>query len=320
MKIKNISLAFLSLAFITGAGTGCLKDKGFEDQKYGTQVKEIKAVAFPQASTSPVVVGITGSSDPVKVRGPLLTLEAGDRPSAPVNIKLEYDQAEVTVQGLVPLPNGSFSLSTLNVVIPKDSTYIDNLELTVNNSDQLNPDNVYGVGFKIVSADGGYAIAGNQKKMVLGLSIKNKYDGVYTLRVKSTGWAAYGIADGVTGSYPEEIELLTAGSNSVTIFSTFRRDNLLPAFTGGTGVLGGPTAFGATSPLFTFNNANNSLTNVSNILPDDGRGRALLLNPAVTDSRFDPATKKIYAAFIMKQNGRPDQFFYDTLTYVRPRD
>ncbi|MBL0334798.1 MAG: hypothetical protein IPP73_05640 [Chitinophagaceae bacterium] len=64
------------------------------------------------------------------------------------------------------------------------------------------------------------------------------------------------------------------------------------------------------------------LVNVSNDIPDDGRGRAFRLNTAFTsptDSRYDPATKKIYAAYIMSQNGRPDQFIYDTLTYRGPR-
>jgi len=43
------------------------------------------------------------------------------------------------------------------------------------------------------------------------------------------------------------------------------------------------------------------------------------LNPAVTDSRYDPATQTIYAAYEMTQNGRPNQFIYDTLVYRGPR-
>ena len=139
------------------------------------------------------------------------------------------------------------------------------------------------------------------------------------LKVKTAGWAAYGIADGVTGTYPGDINLITVAENSVSSFSTYRGDELLPAFAGGTGTLGGPTAFGATTPLFIFDNATNKLTDVKNTIADDGRGRGLSLNSAVTTSRYDPATKIIYAAFIMKQNGRPNQFFYDTLTYVKAR-
>ena len=56
-----------------------------------------------------------------------------------------------------------------------------------------------------------------------------------------------------------------------------------------------------------------------NLIPDDGRGRAFAINPAVTDSRYDPATKTIYAAYLMFQNGRPTQYIYDTLVYKGSR-
>ena len=93
----------------------------------------------------------------------------------------------------------------------------------------------------------------------------------------------------------------------------------MAALTGGVGFTSGYTAFGAIAPLFIFNNTTNKLTDVQNTYADDGRGRKLELNPAITDSRFDPATKTIYAAFIMKQTGRVNQYFYDTLTYVKAR-
>ena len=153
----------------------------------------------------------------------------------------------------------------------------------------------------------------------MAFSIKNKYDGVYKLKVKTVGWAAYGIADGVSGTYTGYFNIITKGENSVTSYSTYRGDDLLAALTGGVGFTSGYTAFGAIAPLFIFNNTTNKLTDVQNTYADDGRGRKLELNPAITDSRFDPATKTIYAAFIMKQTGRVNQYFYDTLTYVKAR-
>ena len=107
-------------------------------------------------------------------------------------------------------------------------------------------------------------------------------------------------------------ELITAGVNSVTTFNGY--SNLLAAFT----ATGGQTQFGATAPRFTFD-ASNKLVAVQNDIPDDGRGRVLVMNPAVTDSRYDPAAKKIYLSYIMKQNGRPDQYRYDTLEFIGPR-
>ena len=83
--------------------------------------------------------------------------------------------------------------------------------------------------------------------------------------------------------------------------------------------MGGIVTFGATSPRFIFDPSTNALVNVVNTTPDDGRGRVFTIDPAVTDSRYDPDTKTIYAAYLFKQNSRPDQHIYDTLNYVGPR-
>lgn len=172
----------------------------------------------------------------------------------------------------------------------------------------------YALAFGLAASDGN-VLYPNQDTVLVFLSVKNKYDGVYKLKLRSTGWGAYSIADGVTATYDKDFDFGTAGANSNTMFSNYRGDFLLPAFTSALA----PTGFGATTPLFIFDNATNLLTDVQNTTPDDGRGRTLQINPAITDSRYDPDTKTIYAAFIMKQNGRPNQFFYDTLTYLRSR-
>ena len=52
---------------------------------------------------------------------------------------------------------------------------------------------------------------------------------------------------------------------------------------------------------------------------DDGRGRGFKMNPAVTDSRYDPATKTIYASYYMVQTGRPDMQIDVVFTYTGPR-
>ena len=151
------------------------------------------------------------------------------------------------------------------------------------------------------------------------ISVKNKYDGLYNLTIQTVGWAAYGIADGVTYQWPgapgKSIGLITASTNSLTLFDFVRSDNLQLAFS----AAGSPTAFGATTPKFTFDLQTNKLISVDNTTPDDGRGGTLKLNPNVTDNRYDPNTKTIYAAYIKHQNGRPDQNIYDTLTYTGPR-
>lgn len=143
---------------------------------------------------------------------------------------------------------------------------------------------------------------------------KNQYDARYHLRIKGVGWINFGIADTGSASWPGDLSLVTSGPNSVT-FLTTEAGNLQPAFT----ETGGPTGLAATIPQFTFDSVTNKLIDVTNLAPDDGRERSLMLNPAITDSRCDPAGKTIYASYVMSQNGRPPEYFYDTLTYAGPR-
>jgi hypothetical protein len=161
------------------------------------------------------------------------------------------------------------------------------------------------------------AVSANFGTELNSFVVKNQYDGQYSLQIKTIGWAAYGISDNDPGSYPGGMEMVSAGASSVSFYNgTTGLSALEPAFTANNA---GATGFGATTPLFTFDPATNNLTSVVNTTPDDGRGRTLYLNPAVTDSRYDPSSKTIYAAYIMTQNGRPNQFIYDTLVYQGPR-
>jgi hypothetical protein len=317
--MKNIFFIGISCAVLF-IHSGCLKDKDFENKKYGMQIAENKGVTFPQSQRSPVRGAFTAQTTPVVLDGPFIALEQNGNAATDVHVTLQVNDNLVTAAGFTPLPAGSYTVSDLQVLIPKGQRNNDQVRITIPNSTILDPTKVYGVGFTISSADAGYKIAANQKNVVMAFAIKNKYDGVYTLRIKTAGWGAYGIADGVSGEYPGEVNMITTNVSSVSIYTTEQEDGLQPAFTGGVGSLGSATAFGATTPLLVFDPATDKLEEVRNTTPDDGRGRTLTLNTAVTDSRFDPATRTIYAAYIMKQNGRPDQFIYDTLTYIRERD
>jgi hypothetical protein len=145
--------------------------------------------------------------------------------------------------------------------------------------------------------------------LMINPSVKNQYDGSYDLRINTVGWGAYGIADGVTNDWGA-IGLQTSGASSVVFDAGYQ-----PAFAAD----GSATAFGATNPQFTFDPSTNKLVSVKNLATPDSRNRAFQINSAVPDSRYDPDTKTIYAAYIMTQTGRPPQYIYDTLTYLGPR-
>lgn len=215
------------------------------------------------------------------------------------------------------LPDSTFSTTTpLTVVIPAGQKFG---YLVVNiNSSKVDLFTQYMLSYKIVGVPSGSSISGTRSSVQYKVAIKNKYDGKYALRFELKGWAAYGIvSDGKSHLWPndigEDVGVETSGPNTVVI-------NIGDAYNqpGFTTALAA-TSFGATYPEYAFDLATDKLTDVYNLSADDGRGRKFKLNPNVTDSRYDPATKTIYAAYIMQQNGRPDQEIYDTLEYTGPR-
>jgi len=171
----------------------------------------------------------------------------------------------------------------------------------------------YGFGFQIASTSQG-TIAKDNGEALVNVLIKNKYDGVYGLTITTVGWGAYGISDGPTLEFPSDIGLGTTGESSVDLFIYEFGTHLQPAFTD----VPAATQFGAATPEFVFN-ASDQLITVRNTTPDDGRGRAFQLAPLTGSNYFDPATKTIYAYYIMKQNGRPNQFITAIFTYKGPR-
>lgn len=317
-----------ALATLLIAGTGCLKDELSDDQQTNPDISSSPSlielpgpVRVNNSYRSSFAIGLAPKSTDTTFNMVTVRL-ASDQP-APEDIQVELELVpslldaynDSTGSNLSTFPTTGYKFTPgLTVTIPKGSRegYV---QLTTIPNSLVGKE--YGFGFRIKSVSNSkYLISGNYNSIVIAVGVRNKYDGAYTLKIKTTGWAAYSISDGVTLTYPEDVDMVTASANSVSLFSHYTGGNLQPAFD----ATGSATQFGAAAPVFTFDPATDKLTSVTNSLPDDGRGRAFFLNPAITTSRYDPATKNIYAAYFMKQNGRPDQAIYDTLTYKKARD
>lgn len=329
--MKKITLNALLFSAIAFGMTGCLKDKGFDTNKYGINDPDTQpvGVAFPLATKTKNTVALNAGTPTNQEVNEIfyINLESGKPAPADIHVvvtlndglRTAYNTANGT--SIVALPAAYYSISSLNVTIPAGKTGV-NVPINFPTTVPLDPSSSYGLGLTISSVDGNYRIASNMKNLFLEFTLKNKYDGNYVLRIKTVGWAAYSISDNLPGTWPSNgdgtsIGMITGGPNSSRLYDYWGFDDFIqPAFGTNNATA---TGFGATAPRFTFNTATDALVNVSNDAPDDGRGRAFRLNTAITDSRYDPATKKIYAAYIMSQNGRPDQFIYDTLTYRGPR-
>lgn len=320
-KIRNIGLVLGSVATLLA---GCLKDTPITDYS-DSSIKPVVLIPngnFP-ATSEAAIVTFEVSSTPSEIK--LYARVSWSKPlGKAIDITFVKDASIINEfndkwhTNYKELNADGYSIPTLKVTIPADGNeayipikiFTDKVSLTQANM----------LAFKISDASG-ETIASNFQKIVFPIGVKNKWDGVYNLKIQQTGWGAYGIADGPTSyTYPNSggkvLGLVTAGANSVSFYNYYRNgDNLLPGFD----AAGGATAFGATTPRITFDPATDKIVSIVNTTPDDGRGRVLLLNPAVTDSRYDPVTKKIYLSLILKQNGRPDMIMNDTLTYTGRR-
>lgn len=318
------TIAFFGLA---AALSSCLKDKPFDDAETGLNIANSSKLIQLGGANAPgrsETVGLSFDDKvvtPIVVRARLLT-----ETPAPTDIVITLDTTGQSVQfpaGVVKLPNSFYTLPKgLTITIPAGQNE-GTLEIRTN-SIQFDPSTTYGLAFKIGNiSPGGYAIAQNFNTFYTLLSAKNKYDGNYELTINTSGWAAFGISDGVTRVWPSNsdktsIFMITKSGNTVDMFDDYGFGTFIQvAFTS----TGGATGFGATSPRFIFDNTTNKLTDVVNTTPPDARNRVFMLNPSApaNTNYFDPATHNIFANYILKQTGRPDQSIVATFKYVGPR-
>ena len=318
---KKIPLLFLAIGLVMLAG--CLKDKDFNDGAIQSVTGNSPKVISLGVQVSSVAnfTSIAYDASPNDTTVDFLPVELGGSTDAPEDVHVTIAQADTLVDNYNADPDNAVT----DYVVPTDFTIVSNV-VTIKKGTRIGylqikfiPNNYVGqdiaIGFRVASvAEAGYTISGNVGTGIIAIVIKNKYDGLYTLRQQSIGWAAYGISDGPVNQWPTDVGFFSTGGAS-NIFNTAQTGSAEMGFS----TAGGLTSFGATEPQFTFDPNTNLLTSVVNLVPDDGRGRVFTLNPSVTDSRYDPTSKTLYIAYLFKQNGRPDQQIYDTLTYNGPR-
>ncbi|GAB4092630.1 DUF1735 domain-containing protein [Flaviaesturariibacter terrae] len=351
MKRYFVNTALALTGFLALGLTSCLKDKEYDNgsiqsaRNSGNEVKVIE-IGVTGTSVTPtgeggnsVVYGLNASnSDTTFGLIPVILATSGPA-EEDINVTLapapELVDSFNNVNGtsaMVPTANMYTVLNAGNVVtIPRGSN-IGYLKVKLNPSAFLGQD--WALAYKITSVDKpGYTISFNNRTGLALIAIKNRYDGAYRATIRAVGWAAFGIGER-TGNYPGLYTMETAGVTSVDANSA-RGDYLLAAFTGDASTNTGNTAFGATTPRFTFDPATNKLVSVTNTTPPDSRNRVLTIintpppapaagqDPnivtAANQNTWDPATGNIYAYFKLSQTGRPDLLYQAVYTYVRPR-
>jgi hypothetical protein len=219
----------------------------------------------------------------------------------------------------IALPNASFRVDPATPRSGDDYTVTFNpgefykeIKITIPDATVLDPTKAYALGFRIGSVDRGGKISGDQNQILVEIGLKNKWDGKYTLHgdfyhpTQSPNWDPFTV----------NVEMWTSGANSVKMyvpdFGGFYHPGLF---------MGTLSAFGSQEPEYTIDPTTNAVT-VQNSYP---RAVTFYTKFAGYNSRYDPATKTIYAKF--GYNLGPGGTFIsgtsrawtDTLVYVGPR-
>ena len=286
MKLLNIRFLFALVATAL-FGTGCLKDDNFDDGRYGINldgVSKIVEIAGPVDGF--VNVDLIGSPSDTTVDLALVRL-AGGNADKDVQVTLALDPTVVTAFNTehgtnytAPAAN-LFSIPSLTVTIPAGQK-TGNLRLKAKPNDLFG--GAYALGVRVVSvSDPSVKISSNWNTQVVGLTIRNKYDGVYSVE---SGFVQRYTAPGVPESPSAlsgplagnpDVSLVTFGTNTVEIQGL--------NWTASQGGVGG------------INNLRATVDPATNLVTLSALGNATLANWAGHENKYDPATKTFYLAF-----------------------
>lgn len=302
-KLLLASALFTAMIFMFSS---CLKDKGFNNGLYGINDPDTQppGIGFPEASNSNNGFAINSLSTPQTILAPMVNLFSGKPAESDVHVVLQLDNSIVTAYNtangtafVVPTA-GQYTINTLNVTIPAGQRNVF-VPIVIPNASSLSLTTTYALGFKLVSTDGGYTIAGNMSKVLISFSIKNQYDGIYSIK----GFI-YRAGDPVlSGIVTGERSLATTGAYSVRMV-----ENHLWADGSNSGI-----AATVSNPTYTVNPATNGVL----ITSDGGAFPGGMMNDPNYNSRYVPATRTFYVSSVW--SNLTDRRMTDTLTWLRPR-
>ena len=325
--MKKIILASAFITALSLAFTGCLKDKGFENQKYGINDPDTQppGVGFAFGSKSKNDVGLDVTTVIQTINDLVyINLEAGKPAASDIKITLSNTTATLlaaynTANGtsIQALPLALYNVAT-TLIIPAGGRNVQ-VPLNITNTTSLDPNVQYAIGLTITAVDGGYTIASNLKNLFIVFGVKNAYDGKYSLR----GQFHHPVGANPPANFTTTVEMRTTGPNTVKMYWPTIAAYASPIIFGGS-----LNAFGSQEPEFTVNTTTNAVT-VQNVAVGAvtfyamGRG----FDNAGYNHRWNPANKTFYACWgynlgaggAFGGNGSSSRMWIDTLIRTGPR-
>ncbi|MFI5128513.1 MAG: DUF1735 domain-containing protein [Chitinophagales bacterium] len=164
----------------------------------------------------------------------------------------------------------------------------------------------WAIGLKIANVSSG-EVSQTSSKLLILLSVKNKYDGVYHLKgfYTRTDNPAY------HGPFETDVMMITTGPTSVAMYSDELGGYTQPFFNAGD-LFG----FSNVGPEVIFN-ASDLVSGINNYVGDPAAGPFMTPFPGA-NSRYVGATRAIYLKYYYNTNPA-NRIFADTLIYTGPR-
>lgn len=331
-----LKLTFIGTAMMV-ALSGCLKDDGYDSGQYGVQVIEKKGVSLPQAVAGSVSFALFSQDESQVLPAPVFALEAINRQTVDVNVQFALKPDLVAADpSLTLLPADQYSVD-LNAKIAAGQL-LDTLEITIPRSSNLDPNLIYGLGLELVSADNGFQVASNLKEVLIKITVKNKYDGLY--EATGTYQDVSAVGANFSGRYPLEYYLVTTGPSSVNVCMDINGE-IVPGYLFSNA--GAGSYYGSFGLMVFFDGATDAITSIRNYYGDPSNPATGVGNPALgsgapnyqsanfRSATLDPtgvnaynaADKTVSIKYFMIQPtvvpGGPRAFFNETWTYVGPR-
>jgi hypothetical protein len=300
--------------------TSCLKDKGYENGEYGAvrNTAGQEFVTIPMAAKKAHILTLESKAGPQTIELFPLSYDYVNPAASEITTKVRLNNSLVRAYDttVVFLPTNSYTVPSFDVKIQAGQRISQKFAISVNTS-LLDPSKVYGLGLSLESVSKpGVQLTSNLNDVLFIFTVKNRFDGVYTM----TGTLVDNAVPGLTAKSPTQVYLVTEGANSVKLFNAATAQasfkELFPIMNGAA-----ESAYGAFQPVFNFD-ANNNVTSVVNLYGQPaGNTRSAAIDPTGVN-KWDPTTKTLRVKWFMYQpsaiSGIRTTFDF-TFTYVGVR-
>ncbi|HEX8334661.1 MAG TPA: DUF1735 domain-containing protein [Segetibacter sp.] len=305
---KIIFNNLLLLVAISATFTSCLKDKGYDEGKYGAvrNTAGQEFMSIPVAARIPNTQSLESKAGSQNIPLFVVSYDYVDPAASDITGTITLNNALVKAAdtSAVLLPTSIYSIPSNTITVKAGQRVSDRFIMTINTS-TLDPTKKYGIGFTLSSVSkGGVAIPSNLKDVVYIFSLKNVYDGIYTVmggfvqRYSAPGVPTVGDAlNGDLAGNPD-VTFTTQGPTTVEI-------------TGLNWAKKGGGIGGIDNLRLTVDPATNQVTMFA-------LGNATLANWEGRENRYDPATKTFYLNY--RWNPTANRREYSViLKYSKPR-